>query len=164
MRTYEQWLYVIGEPGSPIVKIGIAEQPSKRLQDLRNPRNLTICPPGVNRRKLTVLYKRLGGRPLERALHTKFWSRRVLGEWFDLGPVAASLIRSTAHDLFPVDESSAIPPPVEELPALLDPMLRWRKRSRDMVKGRWFYPRPVPLCSPRLLVYKLERAAGIEAK
>lgn len=154
---WDQWLYVIGEPGASIVKIGISERPSERLRSLRNPRDRTICPPGVNRRKLTMLYKRLGGRPLERALHTKFWRRRVVGEWFDLGPVAASLIRSTAHDLFPIDESSVIPPPVEELPASLDPMLRWRKRYRDMVKGRWFYPCPVPLCSPRLLVYQEPR-------
>lgn len=93
-----QLLYVIGVPGASLVKIGIAASPAVRLEDLRRGADRTLCPEGIDRTALAVLYQQPGGRRLELALHRRFAARRVLGEWFDLGPLAVSLIRSAIRE------------------------------------------------------------------
>lgn len=75
-------LYVIGEgEGCPIVKIGRAASPEKRLGNLQT----------GNPRRLFLLHVEPGAGPLERKVHAWLDGCRLEGEWFDLGgrePVA----------------------------------------------------------------------------
>lgn len=93
-------LYVVGVPDCPIVKIGIADCPSARVRAFRLVSDLTVLPAAmeIHRADLVVLHQEPGGRRLERALHRRFASRRVAGEWFDLGVVAVPLVRSAARE------------------------------------------------------------------
>lgn len=97
-RPAGRLLYVIGVPGCPIVKIGISDCPSARVRALRLVSDVTLAPASVDRAALVVLHQQSGGRALERALHRRFASRHVVGEWFDLGVLAVPLVRSAARD------------------------------------------------------------------
>jgi hypothetical protein len=90
-------LYVIGDPGSTVVKIGVALRPEARLRALRV--DQTLRPAYVDAAKLTLLHHELGDRRLEAELHYRFASRRVVGEWFDLGVLAIPLVKSAIRDL-----------------------------------------------------------------
>ncbi len=94
-------LYVIGERRQGVVKIGLSAHPAGRLKNLQSGTDRTLCPKGINRSQLVLLHQQPGSRRLELALHRRFGSRRIVGEWFDLGPVAASLVRSAAADSAP---------------------------------------------------------------
>lgn len=93
-----QMLYVFGPRDAGLVKIGISGCPSKRLEDLQRGHDQTLCPPGIRRPTLVLLHQQPGGRRLELRLHRRFAHRRVHGEWFDLGPLAVSLIRSACRE------------------------------------------------------------------
>lgn len=92
-------LYVAGVPGNPVVKIGISDCPTRRIIRMRVATDGTIVPPVVDRSLIEVLYQQPGGRPLERALHRHFASRRVAGEWFDLGPLAVHMIKDLIREI-----------------------------------------------------------------
>lgn len=72
-------------------KIGIARDPEKRLRQLQlaNPGQVTL----VGQRAFS---SRLSALLVERSLHKRFQSKRMLGEWFDLAPQAAltALVRA----------------------------------------------------------------------
>ncbi|GGU11399.1 GIY-YIG nuclease family protein [Streptomyces lateritius] len=71
MTTY---VYVIGEQGSSIVKIGTTNDLSLRLTALQT----------GNPNPLVLLWSHQGNRELEGHLHATFAAYRVRGEWFDL--------------------------------------------------------------------------------
>jgi hypothetical protein len=71
------FVYMIGEEGSTIVKIGKANNPAERLSSLQT----------GNPTPLTVMSAHEGDHQLESHLHTVFADYRVRGEWFDLAPL-----------------------------------------------------------------------------
>ncbi|MFF7189663.1 GIY-YIG nuclease family protein [Streptomyces sp. NPDC008222] len=68
-------VYVVGSPGSRIVKIGRSAAPEKRLWSLQVGSSVP----------LVLLATFEGGRDLEEALHQYFGAYRKHGEWFELG-------------------------------------------------------------------------------
>lgn len=64
--------YLIGADGSPLVKIGYASDPRKRLKSLQTGQPMT----------LSLLWTQPGN--YESALHQRFAEHQVRGEWFDL--------------------------------------------------------------------------------
>lgn len=68
-------VYVIGSPGSSLVKIGKSQNIRARLRSIQN---MSPAP-------LSVLWTTPGGRALETRLHDAFDEYRVHGEWFDFG-------------------------------------------------------------------------------
>ena len=75
-------IYVIGQQGSGLVKIGRTTNLTHRLASIQ-----TACPT-----KVEVLWHAEGGSALERGLHLEFRALRTYGEWFDFGdgdPIAA---------------------------------------------------------------------------
>lgn len=68
-----QVVYVIGQPGSRVAKIGTTSNLRARLRAIQTGYPL----------RLEVLWSCPGGRRLESWLHSAFESRRLEGEWFD---------------------------------------------------------------------------------
>ena len=71
----QELVYVIGGPGSSVVKIGRTTNLSRRLTAIQS---MSPLP-------LRVLVTFAGGSPLESALHRHFRTLRTHGEWFDFG-------------------------------------------------------------------------------
>ncbi|MFJ8028453.1 GIY-YIG nuclease family protein [Streptomyces sp. NPDC096311] len=74
-------VYLIGSPGSPLVKIGWTDNPERRLRHLQTGSPVPL--------ELLALFE--GGHIAEAELHRRFADKRRHGEWFDLGsdPVGA---------------------------------------------------------------------------
>lgn len=71
-------IYVIGTPGTFVVKIGLTSANlAERLSALQI----------GNPQPLAVLWSVEGGRALEDHLHATFHDYRIRGEWFDLEPL-----------------------------------------------------------------------------
>lgn len=71
-------IYVIGTPGSTVVKIGYtAGKPADRLSALQI----------GNPQPLAALWNCEGDKVLENHLHATFHEYRIRGEWFDLEPL-----------------------------------------------------------------------------
>ncbi|MFI8792665.1 GIY-YIG nuclease family protein [Streptomyces sp. NPDC055105] len=68
-------VYVIGQTGSPVVKIGVTKNLRSRLKGIQ-----TGSPV-----RLEVLWSQPAGYELEAALHAHFSAKRLEGEWFDFG-------------------------------------------------------------------------------
>ncbi|MET9690381.1 GIY-YIG nuclease family protein [Streptomyces sp. NPDC006514] len=97
-------VYLLGDAKTMKVKIGIASDPKRRLSEIQtgNPARLVI---------FAVFH---GNARTERALHKRFATRRLSGEWFDfvgLDPVqavtAAGLTRDTAYPLWKAEDPEA---------------------------------------------------------
>jgi hypothetical protein len=99
VETITRSLYLIGIPGNSMVKIGISDNPTARLRGLARAGEGTLVPCSIDRGALMLLHQEPGGRRLELALHRYFAHRRVLGEWFDLGPVAVPLICAVVREM-----------------------------------------------------------------
>ena len=81
----ETQVYVISETGTNLVKIGISDNPQKRLLGLQT----------ANPRKLVILATWRGGKSEESEYHYQFSEFRREGEWFDLPScVLKSLLRN----------------------------------------------------------------------
>lgn len=80
-------VYVIGEPGSPIVKIGVSNDVQRRLREIQA--NSPI--------PLKVLWTSPGGLALERALHQHFADQRTHGEWFAFDADPATVVRNAVE-------------------------------------------------------------------
>ncbi|MFG2276989.1 GIY-YIG nuclease family protein [Streptomyces chartreusis] len=70
-----EYVYLMGSPGSPIVKIGRSNNPKRRLAQVQE--DVTL--------PLQVLWTTPGGKEMEKGLHDHFAAARRYGEWFDLG-------------------------------------------------------------------------------
>jgi hypothetical protein len=104
-------VYVIGSPGSNVVKVGTTTQLAKRLRALQ----LSSPVP------LEVLWSAPGDRTREAALHQHFAHLREHGEWFDFGdsdPVAA--VQAAVDAGLPAPRRAAQPATVQ---AAAQPML-----------------------------------------
>jgi len=128
MKPETAYIYVIGAPGVQAVKVGYATDLSGRLSALQTGSPLP----------LSILWrKRVPAAPaVEAALHRRFSSKRVRGEWFDLGPDAARMVSEAceeiAADLPPDIVAAAADSPADGLPPLLPGQLVWRDA------GRWY--------------------------
>lgn len=72
-----RWIYFIqGKDGGP-VKIGVANDPKKRLADLQRTSPVD----------LVIIGARPGDTFVERELHERFADFRLHGEWFEASPV-----------------------------------------------------------------------------
>ncbi|WP_331758636.1 GIY-YIG nuclease family protein [Streptomyces sp. NBC_01547] len=86
MTESQVCVYILGAEGSPLVKIGWTNNPSRRLADLQSGSPLA----------LRLLATCEGDARLESALHGHFADRRVRGEWFDLGDDPVDLVEPIA--------------------------------------------------------------------
>jgi hypothetical protein len=109
-------IYVIGKPGSTIVKIGLSgqngqwEPPEARVRELEH----------SNGQPLERLGWMPGGQPLERKLHGEFKEWRLNhGEWFELPP---NVLKRFVTRLLPWDQKGPLPQPH---PVETDPVT-WR--------------------------------------
>lgn len=73
-----RWIYFIqGKDGLGLVKIGVANDPKKRLADLQRTSPI----------ELEIIGSRPGDTFVERELHERFADFRAHGEWFEPSPV-----------------------------------------------------------------------------
>lgn len=93
----DEFLYVIGVPGSGIVKIGRTGDVEKRLRTLRN----------SSPNPIELLWCGRGSGDIEPALHERFRRYRTHGEWFDFGKsVPLKRVIATAVELGAVEVST----------------------------------------------------------
>lgn len=117
-------IYLIGEqPDLGPVKVGYSIHPPTRLATLRAPTDQTKVPTGVRREHLAILATSSGGYQEERAIHTTWVGRRVVGEWFDMGTDLTAVLHAFADVLgaagLSMDDSAstqAIPAHVSRIP------------------------------------------------
>ncbi|MFJ9777107.1 GIY-YIG nuclease family protein [Kitasatospora sp. NPDC101157] len=83
------FVYVLGSAGLPLVKIGTARNPERRVRELQ------IGAPT----KLELLWQTPGDRGLEARLHACFQAERSHGEWFDLGPEPVAAVQDVVAQL-----------------------------------------------------------------
>lgn len=84
-------VYLIGDPKTMKVKIGIASDPKRRLSQIQT----------GNPEKLVILAVFHGNARTERELHKRFAARRKSGEWFDftgMDPVQAVTAAGVTRD------------------------------------------------------------------
>src|SRR5690348_14035371 len=74
-RPRREYVYLMGSPESPIVKIGRSNNPKRRLYQVQEDVS----------RPLEVMWTHPGGREMELGLHQHFAEQRRHGEWFELG-------------------------------------------------------------------------------
>lgn len=86
--TATEQVYVIGTPGSDVVKIGRSVDVQRRLADLSR---MSPVP-------LEVLWIFPGGARLESALHRLFAARRSHGEWFRFESSPVETIRDAVEN------------------------------------------------------------------
>ena len=91
------YIYVIGAPCVQAVKIGRAADVEARLNGLQTGSPFP----------LSVLWQRRvpNAKATEDALHKRFRDQRVRGEWFDLGPDAARIVREACSAAAPAPYS-----------------------------------------------------------
>lgn len=96
-RTYgRDVLYVIGQPGTAIVKIGVTKSLPSRLKSIQTGSPVP----------LRVLWWHPGSYDLEEFLHREFDDFRLHGEWFDFGveepgALVELTVRAARPDEFP---------------------------------------------------------------
>ena len=88
MNTY---VYFIRTEDSSVVKIGIADDPSKRLAELQ-----TASPHSLVLAAIVPLKTRLEAVWYEHTLHVRFTSLHIRGEWFRSSEELRSLISAKA--------------------------------------------------------------------
>lgn len=100
-------VYVLGTPGSNVVKIGRTTNLPKRLADIQR---MSPVP-------LVVLWTCLGGHELETNLHRHFKAIRSHGEWFSFTEDPVDLIRSavSARPWVTAKPSRATPAPARRI-------------------------------------------------
>lgn len=108
-------VYLIGSPGSPLVKIGRSVDVARRLADIQR---MSPAP-------LKVLWQEAGGFEMETALHRRFHQQRAHGEWFNLGADPIALVTEAAAAIAATREAQMLltleiesSPEVEEEPDL----------------------------------------------
>src|SRR5262245_38436826 len=82
------YVYVIHAAGTNRIKLGVSEQPLKRLRELQ-----TGSP-----YQLRLIAQWPGNRLLETTLHERLGAYRVSGEWFEVPPFIGMLIFQIVHE------------------------------------------------------------------
>lgn len=124
------FVYFIQAGADGPIKIGVADDPEKRLNELQI----------GNHAELFLRARRPGGLELERELHARFWNTRVRGEWFADTPGLDDAITEALHfetleaihgALCPVCEMRPIIPPRLKFCSSPCASAHARRRSRD---------------------------------
>jgi hypothetical protein len=105
-RRSANWVYFIQNVETQQIKVGIAKDPLGRLRELQV----------ANAHQLTLLGVLRGGRPEERAIHTRFKSLHVRGEWFRGKPELVSWISQALRSEKIARQTSPNSPTVTENP------------------------------------------------
>ncbi|WP_351233840.1 GIY-YIG nuclease family protein [Streptomyces sp. NPDC002133] len=136
-----EWVYVIGTPGLPTVKIGRSVDVQRRLRAIQ-----LMCPI-----ELSVLWSCEGGKELEGALHSRFAEYRSHGEWFAFpGDPVPSITEAAA----------GLKEPQAELPS---PRLTTEARVVGQHGQRlvdWDCGTPLDLTIPVAMYLQIRRAFG----
>lgn len=91
MNLETGFIYVIGMPGIQAVKVGYATDIAARLSGLQTGSPFPMA---------VLLERKVSSAPaVEAALHQRFDSKRVRGEWFDLGPDAARIVGEACDEI-----------------------------------------------------------------
>ncbi|MFE3861072.1 GIY-YIG nuclease family protein [Streptomyces goshikiensis] len=97
-------VYLIGDAKTMHVKIGIASDPKRRLSEIQT----------GNPARLVIFAVFLGNARTERALHKRFATRRLSGEWFDFSDIdpvqavtEAGLTLDSAYPLWEAEDPEA---------------------------------------------------------
>lgn len=122
-------VYVLGTPGSSIVKIGRTTNLSKRLADIQR---MSPVP-------LEALWTHPGGHDLESNLHRHFKAMRSHGEWFTFRQDPVTLIRWAVAD-----------------EPWLRPKVILTKEAKPQQRAPRVFP-PLPKDSPEELAEKVAR-------
>lgn len=85
-RPRREYVYLMGSPDSPIVKIGRSNNTKRRLAQVQESVDLP----------LQVMWQHPGGKEMEHGLHQHFAEYRRHGEWFELGFAEAPGLVSAA--------------------------------------------------------------------
>lgn len=93
-------LYVIGQPGTAIVKIGVTKNLRTRLRGIQTGSPVPLA----------VLWWHPGSYDLEEQLHREFGDLRLSGEWFDFGVEEPSALVALAVERLRPEE---FPPPMD---------------------------------------------------
>ncbi|MGW7617379.1 GIY-YIG nuclease family protein [Streptomyces antimycoticus] len=96
MRTV---LYVVGQPGTSMVKIGITKNLRNRLKGLQTGSPVPLA----------VLWWHPGSLDLEEAVHREFDDCRASGEWFDFGVEEPEILVEGAVRRLRPDEFPPLP-------------------------------------------------------
>ncbi|MFJ1900495.1 GIY-YIG nuclease family protein [Streptomyces sp. NPDC088115] len=143
------FVYVIGEPNSSTVKIGVAEDVERRLRQIQY----------MSPVKLRVRWKCVGGYRLEQALHSHFASHRSHGEWFTFTSDPVTEIR-TAVETGAAMASPVLPRPRRPRKAEA-PHEALRRRlygppvTDDEEYTRWLYERLVKIARQQFYAFTL---------
>ena len=142
-------IYVIGTPGSAIVKIGHAASPDERLRTLQT----------GNPALLAVLWSHEGDSELEGHLHATFADYRVRGEWFDLGhvPDAVEAVREAVSS----SGSDLLPRPRRELGPRRNRATQPLEAGTDGIGEVWCFVRELDNCFPGRSFTVQQAASGI---
>lgn len=105
-------LYVIGQPGTGIAKIGITGNVKSRLRTIQTGSPVPVA----------VRWWHPGDYDLERQLHQEFAEYRMHGEWFDFGVEEPEILVEMAVQARRPEE---FPPPAGAREDLSDYMLRY---------------------------------------
>lgn len=140
----DEYVYVIGEPGSRTVKIGRTIDVAKRLGDIQR---MSPVP-------LSLLWTHPGGHMLETHLHRHFAGLREHGEWFSFqaDPVVmiAWAVESEPWNLPKVKLTKPIPRqrhranPYLEQPRDAEELARWRASVSSLVDALYAEIRSIP--------------------
>jgi len=122
-RRSNRWVYVIGSPVVRPVKIGVSDDPEKRLSDLQTGSPVP----------LVLLWQVHGGQRLEAMLHERFATYRTHGEWFDFGDDDPVLTVTEEAARLGYGPLPMIPLPRKPVTPALRPT--WRVKP-DTVQGR----------------------------
>lgn len=129
----EECVYVLGTPGSNVVKIGRTTNLKKRLADIQR---MSPVP-------LEVLWTHPGGFELESALHRRFANIRSHGEWFRFDRSPVTSIREAVEALAPERKREDDSPwPLTRIAEILptqagEATLRIRAHLASHAHGEW---------------------------
>jgi hypothetical protein len=126
------YLYVMGEPGSFTVKIGMTTDLEARCSQIQR----------MSPVKIEVLWAVPSPYALERALHRHFAEQRSHGEWFEFSSDPLPLIQAALDDGL-LEAVAACTPTIEEAAPTPEPDMSIRarlmlKELRRYYAGVWF--------------------------
>lgn len=118
------WIYLIRDHDSGLVKIGRADDPTRRINQLRAESTLLPKP-----HSFEFLFYLLARPQVERELHREYADKRVRGEWFELTSDDIEAIRSRYRGQIAPPDSR------ESIPGLFNAIARLQRESLSSVGG-----------------------------